>query len=69
MPTTPVEIHLMIEDLANRLDEDEQGKLTELISQYAGSTMTVEEVNDENGDEGEGEEQLGMVMDADEYAE
>eukprot|EP00551_Chaetoceros_affinis_P011233 CAMPEP_0203672128 /NCGR_PEP_ID=MMETSP0090-20130426/7728_1 /ASSEMBLY_ACC=CAM_ASM_001088 /TAXON_ID=426623 /ORGANISM="Chaetoceros affinis, Strain CCMP159" /LENGTH=204 /DNA_ID=CAMNT_0050537381 /DNA_START=145 /DNA_END=759 /DNA_ORIENTATION=+ len=36
MPTEPVEIHLMIEDLSNRLDEDEQNSMLELISQYSG---------------------------------
>ncbi len=35
MPTEPVEIHLMIEDLSNRLDEDEQNSLLELISNYS----------------------------------
>ena len=37
MPTEPVEIHLMIEDLSSRLNEDEQNNLLELISKYAGA--------------------------------
>ncbi len=55
MPTTPVEIHLMIEDLANRLNEEEQGKLTELISQYAGTVPTSVEEAEEGGEEEDGE--------------
>ena len=36
MPTEPVEIHLMIEDLTSRLNEDEQNRLLSLISEYSG---------------------------------
>ena len=48
MPTTPVEIHLMIEDLPNRLDEDEQCQLIDLIKSYSLSSGGVDE-----GEEGE----------------
>jgi hypothetical protein len=34
LPTEPVEMHLMIEDLANRLDENEQNDLLELIKKH-----------------------------------
>lgn len=36
MPTIPVEIHLIIEDLTNRLNDEEQNSLLELISQHSG---------------------------------
>jgi hypothetical protein len=36
MPTEPVEVHLMIQDLPSRLNEDEQNNLIELIAEYAG---------------------------------
>ena len=54
MPTEQVDIHLMIEDLPSRLDEDEQTKLLELIAQHAG-TEEVEETEEledleENGE-------------------
>ena len=37
MPTEPVEIHLMIEELMGRMDEDRQSSLLQLIAEYAGA--------------------------------
>lgn len=45
-PTEPVELHLMIEDLSNRIDEDRQNELLQLISQY---TETVYDNSNETG--------------------
>jgi len=43
MPTEPVEIHLMIEELSSRMDEDRQNDLLQLISEYAGVAMDAAE--------------------------
>jgi RNA polymerase Rpb4. len=46
MPSEPVEIHLMIEDLMSRMDEEKQSKLLQLISEYSNrqnGTMEEEE--------------------------
>ena len=40
MPTLPVEIHLMIEDLTSRLSDDDQNNLLRLISEYSGSSKS-----------------------------
>mmetsp|Transcript_14832 Transcript_14832/g.21216 ORF Transcript_14832/g.21216 Transcript_14832/m.21216 type:complete len:222 (-) Transcript_14832:29-694(-) len=42
MPTEPVEIHLLIEDLSSRMDEDRQNQLLQLISEHS----VVEEYQD-----------------------
>mmetsp|Transcript_8988 Transcript_8988/g.10413 ORF Transcript_8988/g.10413 Transcript_8988/m.10413 type:complete len:192 (-) Transcript_8988:307-882(-) len=43
MPTEPVEIHLIIEDLASRLNEDEINEMLQLISTYYVNNNTDEE--------------------------
>ena len=42
MPTEQVDIHLMIEDLSSRLDDDEQNKLLALVAQFAGKEEVVD---------------------------
>lgn len=56
MPTEEVEIHLMIEDLMERMDENRQRQLLQLISEYAGEPVQGE------FEEEEGEEETAKVV-------
>eukprot|EP00558_Chaetoceros_sp_UNC1202_P006004 CAMPEP_0197233366 /NCGR_PEP_ID=MMETSP1429-20130617/1436_1 /TAXON_ID=49237 /ORGANISM="Chaetoceros sp., Strain UNC1202" /LENGTH=200 /DNA_ID=CAMNT_0042691593 /DNA_START=205 /DNA_END=807 /DNA_ORIENTATION=- len=55
MPTEPVEIHLMIEELTSRMDDDRQNEMLQLISEYAG---VAEEATEEEEEELVGEEEV-----------
>jgi tetrahydromethanopterin S-methyltransferase subunit A len=51
MPSEPVEIHLMIEDLMSRMDEEKQNNLLQLITEYSNrqdGCMEEEEVIEED---------------------
>lgn len=54
MPSEPVEIHLMIEDLMSRMDEEKQNILLQLISEYS---------NRQNGAMEEDEEIIEELID------
>jgi len=48
MPKEPVEIHLMIEELMGRMDEDRQSELLQLIAEYAGAPdEAIEDIGEE----------------------
>ena len=57
MPKEPVEIHLMVEDLPSRLNEDQQNDLLELIGQFASTG--IDEV--QQSEVGEEDEVVGEV--------
>lgn len=43
MPTEPVEIHLMMEELSSRMDEDRQNEMLQIISEYAQNGYEADE--------------------------
>lgn len=47
MPTEKVEAHLMIEQLENRMDDDRQDQMLQLISEYSGKNDSIIEGEEE----------------------
>jgi hypothetical protein len=47
MPTEKVESHLMIEQLENRLDDDRQDQMLQLISEYSGNNAYTDALEEE----------------------
>ena len=47
MPTEKVEAHLMIEQLENRLDDDRQDQMLQLISEYSGNNAYTDALEEE----------------------
>mmetsp|Transcript_11876 Transcript_11876/g.18367 ORF Transcript_11876/g.18367 Transcript_11876/m.18367 type:complete len:213 (+) Transcript_11876:159-797(+) len=51
MPTEPVEIHLMIEELHSRMTDEKRDELLEIISSYAASAEDTTDANMEEVDQ------------------